>query len=129
MKLLFISDTIFAAIGNTGGAHVFKYTAGTVGVINYEATLLSEFNLKQNYPNPFNPTTKIEFDLPKTGVVTLKIFDIQGREVAREINGLTLTAGNYKINFNASNLSSGVYFYSLVVDGQNIETRRMVLLK
>lgn len=75
--------------------------------------LPNSFVLKQNYPNPFNPSTKIEFNLPANGNVILKIYDISGKEVSRLINNEFRNAGNYSIDFNASFLSSGVYFYKL----------------
>ncbi|TRZ51242.1 T9SS C-terminal target domain-containing protein [bacterium] len=123
-------DTIFVINGNQFGAMIMKYSRGlATGGFTYENKVPSQYILKQNYPNPFNPTTTIEFDLPKAGNVTLKIFDITGREVAREISGLSLRAGNYKVNFNGSMLSSGVYFYSLVLDGKIIDTKKMLLVK
>jgi photosystem II stability/assembly factor-like uncharacterized protein len=123
-------DTIFVINGNQFGAMIMKYSKGIVtGGFTYEHKVPENFNLKQNYPNPFNPTTTIEFDLPKAGIVTLRIFDIAGREVSKEINSLSLRTGNYKVNFNSAGLSSGVYFYSLVVDGANIATKKMVLVK
>lgn len=88
----------------------------------------AKFELSQNYPNPFNPTTKINFSLPKDSKVTLKIFDITGREVARLLNNEFKQADYYTIDFNAFNLSSGVYFYKLEADNF-IETKKMMLLK
>ncbi len=123
-------DTIFAANGNQFGAMIMKYSKGTVtSGFTYEHKVPSDYSLKQNYPNPFNPTTTIEFDLPKAGNVSLKIFDIAGREVAREINGLSLMTGNYKIHFDGSSLSSGVYFYSLIVNGNAVSTKKMLMIK
>ncbi|MCB9250036.1 MAG: T9SS type A sorting domain-containing protein [Ignavibacteriales bacterium] len=82
-----------------------------------------EFALGQNYPNPFNPSTTIEFSIPKTSFVSLKVYDILGREVSNLISELK-NAGNYNINFNADNfLSSGLYFYQLKVDNF-IETKK-----
>jgi hypothetical protein len=99
--------------------------------------LPSEFNLSQNYPNPFNPSTVISYQLPVIGFVTLKVYDILGREVATLINE-EKPAGEYEVEFNISNLSggisakggyaSGVYFYQLKV-GEFVETRKMVLLR
>ena len=86
-----------------------------------------EYALKQNYPNPFNPTTNIQFDLPKDGFVTLKIYDISGREVATLVNEFR-NAGSYLAGFNASHLSSGVYFFTIKA-GSFEETKRMVLIK
>jgi len=83
--------------------------------------------LYQNYPNPFNPTTKIEFDLPKQSKVTLKIFNLLGQEIADLMNK-NLAAGKYSVDFNASNLPSGIYFYKLTTE-QNIYTRKMLLIR
>ena len=123
-------DTIFAANGNQFGAMLMKYTKGPVtSGFTYEHKVPVDYSLKQNYPNPFNPSTTIEFDLPKAGNVSLKIFDISGREVANEINGLNLNPGNYKVHFNGAGLSSGIYFYSLIVNGNNVATKKMMLIK
>lgn len=123
-------DTIFASCGNQFGSMVMKFAKGPVtNGFTYETSVPENYTLKQNYPNPFNPVTTIEFDLPKEGNVTLKIFDIAGREVAREINGLRLRTGNYKVHFDGSGLSSGVYFYSLIVDGASVSTKKMIMVK
>jgi photosystem II stability/assembly factor-like uncharacterized protein len=123
-------DTIFAVSGNTYGAQIFKYSKGPVtGGFFYEHKVPTDYTLKQNYPNPFNPVTTIEFDLVKAGSVSLKIFDLSGREYSSEIRNLNLISGNYKMNFNGAGLSSGVYFYSLIVNGTNIATKRMMMIK
>ena len=85
------------------------------------------FSLSQNYPNPFNPSTNIYFSLAQRENVSLKIFDIMGKEIATTVNE-EKSAGSYHILFNGSNLSSGIYLYRLE-SGQNNSTRRMVLLK
>ncbi|MBK7160845.1 MAG: T9SS type A sorting domain-containing protein [Ignavibacteria bacterium] len=87
----------------------------------------NRLQLIQNYPNPFNPSTKISFDLPVEGNVTLKVFNTSGKEVAVLVNE-TRSAGYYSVNFNASNLSSGVYYYRLEAAGIT-ETKRMILAK
>jgi len=89
--------------------------------------LPSTYELKQNYPNPFNPGTTIEFALPKSSPVTLKIFDMLGREVATLVNE-SMAAGVHKITFDARALTSGVYFYRLEAEGF-IQTRRLMFLK
>ncbi|HMQ99856.1 MAG TPA: YCF48-related protein [Ignavibacteria bacterium] len=86
------------------------------------------FGLKQNYPNPFNPTTQIKYDIAKASYVAIKVFDVLGNEVATVFNG-NLAAGKYSADFNASNLATGIYFYSLSVDGQKIDTKKMILVK
>lgn len=85
------------------------------------------FSLEQNYPNPFNPATTIKFSVPKTGFITLKIYDMVGREVASLVNN-NINAGTYKADFDASMLGSGVYFYKLVGDGFT-DTKKMILVK
>ncbi|MBW7889192.1 MAG: T9SS type A sorting domain-containing protein, partial [Bacteroidetes bacterium] len=84
-----------------------------------------EFSLLQNYPNPFNPTTTIQYSLPANGNVTLTVYDLLGKEAAVLVNGMQL-AGNYSVSFNASQLSSGVYFYRLQA-GRFVETKRFTL--
>ncbi|MBM4157676.1 MAG: T9SS type A sorting domain-containing protein [Ignavibacteria bacterium] len=86
-----------------------------------------KFNLSQNYPNPFNPVTKINFEIPKDVYVTLKVYDISGREVKSLVNDIR-TAGYHTVEFNASNLSSGIYFYTLKA-GEFSKTLKMTLIK
>ncbi len=89
--------------------------------------IISEFSLSQNYPNPFNPSTIISYSIPKEGIVTLKVYDILGREIARLVNE-EKAAGKYMVNFKGDDLSSGIYFYSLNTNG-NVITKKMLLLK
>jgi hypothetical protein len=86
-----------------------------------------EYKLNQNYPNPFNPSTTIEFKVAKTGLVTIKVFNILGKEVATIVNEVK-NSGTHFINFNASELNSGVYFYKLNADGFSA-TKKFVLMK
>lgn len=88
------------------------------------------FELNQNYPNPFNPTTKIDYSIPNEGNVNLTIFDATGKEISRLVNG-NQTAGYYSIDFNASNLASGIYYYRIEVSGKNnfTDTKKMLLIK
>ncbi len=97
-------------IGTNGGLAV--YTEGGVVSVESNKNNISptDFMLYQNYPNPFNPTTKIKYSIPKTSNVQLKVFDILGRKVAELVNE-EKPAGNYTVNFNASKLSSSIYFY------------------
>jgi len=85
------------------------------------------FRLEQNYPNPFNPSTKISFQIPKNSFVTLKIIDLLGNEIATLINQ-EITAGSHKVDFDASQLSSGIYFYKLTVDNFT-GMKKMTILK
>jgi hypothetical protein len=86
-----------------------------------------QFSLEQNYPNPFNPSTTIEFSVPQGGLVTLKVFNVLGKEVATLMNG-QVEAGKHKVEFDARGLNSGVYFYT-VESGKYSETKKMILLK
>lgn len=88
---------------------------------------MSEFRLYQNYPNPFNPSTKISWQAPIGGWQTLKVYDILGNEVVKLVDEYR-NAGRYEVNFDASKLSSGIYFYRLQT-GSFIETKKMLLLK
>ena len=86
-----------------------------------------EFNLSQNYPNPFNPVTNLEFQIPKSGFVSLKVYDLLGKEVAHIVNE-NLNSGTYRYKFDGSNFASGVYFYKITV-GDFSAVKRMVLIK
>jgi carboxypeptidase T len=85
------------------------------------------YELQQNYPNPFNPSTTINYSIPRDQIVTLKVYDILGRQVSELVNGIQ-KAGSYTIAFDGSKLSSGVYYYKIQAENF-IETRRMVLVK
>ncbi|MEW6060297.1 MAG: 5'-nucleotidase C-terminal domain-containing protein [Bacteroidota bacterium] len=87
----------------------------------------TEFRLEQNYPNPFNPATTIRFAVPVTGLVTLKVYNVLGQEIATLISG-ELSAGQKEIVWNAKDVASGIYFYKLEVDGFTA-TRKMILVK
>ncbi len=89
--------------------------------------LPSKYSLSQNYPNPFNPSTVINFSVPKSGVTTLKVFNVLGQEVATLVNK-ELSAGNYKYEFDAGQLTSGLYIYQLQSDSYS-EVRKMMLIK
>ena len=86
-----------------------------------------EYSLKQNYPNPFNPSTTIAFSLKQNGLTTLIVYDVLGRKVSTVVNR-EMNAGNYNINFDASKLSSGIYYYQ-IKSGDFLATKKMMLLK
>ncbi|MCK4979038.1 MAG: T9SS type A sorting domain-containing protein [Candidatus Delongbacteria bacterium] len=83
--------------------------------------------MEQNYPNPFNPTTEIKFAIPTASDVKLNVYNINGQLVSELVNG-SEEAGIYKVSFDASNFNSGMYFYTLEVNGMSI-TKKMILTK
>ena len=105
---------------------ISKYGTST-GITPIGTVTPVDYTLSQNYPNPFNPTTKINFAIPKSGMVTLKVYNVLGKEVATLVNQ-NMTAGTYNYEFNASNLSSGIYFYKLDVNGFS-QVKKMSLVK
>jgi len=97
------------------------------GIENNKNQIPSSFSLSQNYPNPFNPSTIIKYQIPKESFVTLKIYDVLGREVKQLVNE-EKSAGNYSVTLNASSLASGIYFYRITA-GSYTSIKKMVLLK
>ena len=101
----------------------FEYS----NVVNVDLTAPTVFSLEQNYPNPFNPSTVINYNIPQNSFVTLKVYDVIGNEVATLVNQ-TQSAGKYEVRFDASNLSNGVYMYSIKTDNFT-STKKMILMK
>lgn len=97
------------------------------GIAQNNAEIPKEYSLLQNYPNPFNPATKISFDLPFSGLVTLKIYDMVGKEIATLVNN-QMEAGSHSVTFKAISLPSGMYFYKITA-GEFTFVRKMVLIK
>ncbi|MCU0343813.1 MAG: PQQ-binding-like beta-propeller repeat protein [Ignavibacterium sp.] len=126
------NNTSGVAIGSNGliavaGANVIKvYTNGNPVFVEDEITL-DEFILSQNYPNPFNPITKIKYQLPTDLYVSIKVYNILGKEVALLVNEFK-PAGSYEVKFDANSLTSGIYFYRIDA-GTFVQTRKMILLK
>lgn len=114
-------------IGNYGGT--FKYFRNTnpVSVENEKLVQPESFNISQNYPNPFNPTTVINYSIAKSDNVTIIVYNSLGMEVTTLVNRFK-SAGNYQVEFNASSLASGIYFYK-IVSGNNLDIKKMLLLK
>jgi hypothetical protein len=106
---------------------LFNKGASPTGVNENNSNTPDKFALYQNYPNPFNPTTTINFSLPKAGFTNIEVFDMVGRSVAILVNE-ELEAGYHTVNFNAANLTSGIYFYSLKV-GDFSSVKKLILLK
>ncbi len=122
------NDTALGWMGLVGLISTVDGGGKLTDILNSNLELAYEFSLHQNYPNPFNPTTKISFELAKSGNAELSVFDIRGVRVKTLINKM-MSAGSHVVDFNASDLSSGVYLYSLNVDGKQMGVRRMTLLK
>jgi photosystem II stability/assembly factor-like uncharacterized protein len=125
----------YLAIG-THGRSMYKLDLNQLTVdVSEDNLFVSSFKLLQNYPNPFNPTTKIKYLIPSNVIlsgaknlfVTLKVYNILGKEIATLVNE-EKTAGNYEVEFDAANLSSGIYFYKLEA-GTFSDTKKMVLLR
>ena len=112
-------------ITNSGDMELDGVT-GNTGNENI-ASLPTEFALAQNFPNPFNPATKINYDIPASNYVTLKVYDLTGREIMTLVNE-NQTAGRYSATFNGANLASGMYFYKITA-GSFTSVKKMVLIK
>lgn len=122
--LIIVGDTLYLAASNG----IYKSTISSLTAVhNSTSELPGNFSLYQNYPNPFNPSTKIKFDIPKSGFVTLTVYDATGRQVAQLVNE-NLSPGSYSAEFRADGLTSGIYFYKLIT-GEYSTTRKMVLVK
>ncbi len=106
---------------------VLRIIRTTVGINIISTEIPGEFKLENNYPNPFNPETNIRYQLPKASMVSIKLYDIAGREVATLVNENHF-AGYYNYQFNANGLSSGIYFYKIQA-GEFSDIKRMVLIK
>ena len=123
-SIVFTSPNTGWAVGDDG---VILKTDNLVGINAVNNNLPDNYYLRQNFPNPFNPTTNLEFGISDLGFVSLKVFDVLGKEVAVLINE-QLSPGIYKREFNGSNFPSGIYFY-MIKAGNFIQTKRMLLLK
>jgi hypothetical protein len=119
-RLLAQSDSVSLSSDTIGGAVIVTSVARTESVPK-------GFTLLQNYPNPFNPSTKIQYTIGNAALITLKVYDILGREVAELVNGRQ-EAGSYTVSFNTKGLSSGVYFYRLNA-GSFVSTKKLILMK
>jgi hypothetical protein len=119
-------ESLRPAADSPNGLSVRRFVKGSMDFVDGLLTSVQQtssvipqsYSLSQNYPNPFNPSTKINFSIPKQGLVTMKIYNVLGREIMTLVNEQK-TAGSYEVEFNAANLSSGVYFYRLVVSSSN----------
>jgi len=106
---------------------IIKIAPDTLTNVKKRNEIVNDYHLFQNYPNPFNPVTTIKYQIPKTGFVILKVYDVLGKEVATLVNGKQ-GAGSYEVEFDGKDYSSGVYFYKLVTDDYS-NVKKMILIK
>ena len=122
-----ISGSIYLSTAGGGDVWLIKTTPDVSSIGPNTDLILTNFLLTQNFPNPFNPSTTIEFRIQESELISLKVYDVLGNDIATLVNEYK-TSGSYEIEWNASNYPSGIYFYQLRA-GNFIETKKMVLLK
>ena len=126
--LVFTDSTHGWLLCDSGKVFYTSNNGGLITGISSNKNLIpKEYLLMQNYPNPFNPSTTISYKLKETSRVVLAVFDIMGKEVAQVVNSIQ-TAGEHTVNFDGTNLPSGMYIYQLKTNGY-ISSRKMLLLK
>ena len=113
--------------GGSADAFILKFSPTPIGIKNTSNEIPTKYSLQQNYPNPFNPSTNIKFNIKKTSVTKLIIYDALGREINTLVNE-KLGAGSYEVDWNASGYPSGVYFYKLVSE-EYVDVKKMLLVK
>jgi hypothetical protein len=123
---LFIDHNDIAFMG-TDGRSIWRSSTPTDVRVRSDRPIIKSFSLSQNYPNPFNPSTEISYNLPAPGHVSLKIFDLLGREIETLVDAFQ-GAGQKSVSWNAGNLSSGVYFYRLQA-GRFSQTKKLLRLQ
>ena len=139
--VMLINDTVHMWYGGTSiPSNVYLWRIGHATSplepvsVNNNAVLPYEFSLKQNYPNPFNPSTRIKYSIPQTSEIQIIVYDVLGNEIETLVND-EKPAGSYELNWDAANLSSGVYFYQIKATpnggqaGEFVQTKKMILLK
>jgi len=137
-NLLDSNDSLFVSVNTSGeikdlavngfGTLIYSFSNGSITGIEGKTSTIDDFHLHQNYPNPFNPTTRITYSISKSGIVTLKVYDVLGREIMAVIDEFQ-NAGTYSIKLNAKNLPSGVYYYRLQVGNNFVKTKKMLLIR
>lgn len=120
------TDIGFNYLGSAPDLGAFEVNYAT-GILNNEGSIPEKILLKQNYPNPFNPTTNIIYEIPNFGNVKIIVYDLMGRKIKTLINEMK-NRGNYELQFDGSNLASGIYYYRLQTNGNSI-AKQMLLLK
>ena len=124
----FLNDSIGFVLCCNGNFFATENNGGIItSTDNKNISIVIDYSLFQNYPNPFNPTTRISYELPLNGLVTLKVFDILGKEISTLVNE-EKSAGKYQVEFSSGGLSSGIYFYTFTSHNYS-KTKKMVLLR
>ncbi len=127
-RIWFINNLTGWAVGSGNGFKLMKtITGGLTSATGISNIVPDKFSLSQNYPNPFNPSTTINYELPITNYVSIKVYDALGNEIETLVNEKQ-NAGSYSVDFNAASLPSGIYFYKLVTEKFS-ETKKMILIK
>lgn len=131
-RVVFLDDSSNVWTGSNGlveftGNSFLRYNLSIIAGIDNNENIPGTYFISQNYPNPFNPSTEIEYQIPKESFVVIKIYDSIGREVRTLVNK-DKPAGNYRVTFNATSLSSGVYFYRITA-GSYTSVKKMILMK
>lgn len=125
--MYFHTDSVGWVVG--GNTKILYTTSSGLSIIKtFSNNIPDKIKLYQNYPNPFNPETEIRFEIPKFASIQIKVFDLLGKEVSTLVDE-NLYAGEYEIKFNGSDITSGIYFYGLYVNGSMKETKKLILLK
>lgn len=127
LNSVFALSPQYAWIAGDTGTVFSTYSGNPIGIIPNNSETPVSYNMYQNYPNPFNPTTKITFALPFKSFITLKVYDLLGKEIETLVN-TSLDVGKYDVVFDASNLASGIYFYRIESEHFS-ETKKMIVLK
>lgn len=122
------ADTTYTVFQKLVFANLMDVPTGTIGINNISSEVPAKYALMQNYPNPFNPTTTIRFTLPKASLVTIKVYNITGQLVSVLAQDEATSVGTKEVKFDGTNLSSGIYFYSIQA-GSFKETKKMMLIK
>ncbi|MFZ4619593.1 MAG: T9SS type A sorting domain-containing protein [Bacteroidota bacterium] len=123
-------DTVYVTMfGAKAGLYSFqRFIKKSSSVSRQDGIVAGDYSLSQNYPNPFNPSTKLKFTLKNAANVSLTVYDVLGKEISTLASG-NFAAGSYDVDFNASNLSAGVYFYTLKTSNGFTQTKKMLLVK
>ena len=123
--IVFFAVNVFASIGEA--VSEIGSLSSTVTAINDNSQSPTVYYLEQNHPNPFNPTTTISYNLPEQAHVLIKVFDVNGKDIATLVNR-TQNLGRYNLTFDASTLTSGVYYYRIIAN-DFLQTHKMILVK